>query len=60
MNDSQKNEDSFVFIPSLQSQTDGGVDEPVVQVAAGVAVVIAHVIELAVGVDEVSPDVVGH
>ena len=44
----------------LKPQAERGVDEPVVQIPMGLIVMIADVVELAVGIDEAPPEVVSH
>ncbi len=43
----------------LQPNADRGIDEPVVQIAPGVIVMVADVVELSVGIDEITSEVVG-
>ena len=44
----------------LKSQAERGVDEPVVQIPMSLIVMIADVVELAVGIDEAPPEIVSH
>ena len=44
----------------LQSDANRSIDKPVVQVTVVVVMVITHVIELTIGIDEVSSEIVGH